>query len=86
VATLQTISLIIMLGFILFVIGKQYGNYAIGVLGGLMLFITGSFILMDPITNVSSNFNLLIGAILFVIGAYIWVTGTIEQIDNSTGG
>lgn len=85
-ATLQTFGIIIFFGIVLFVLGRQYNNYPLGIFGGLTVFTSGVLMLLFPLVNVSTDVNTVIGFLLFGVGAYMWVTGTTEVIEVLMGG
>jgi hypothetical protein len=78
--TLQTFSIIIFIGILLYVLGKQFDKYPLRILSGLLLFLCGVMMLMTPMINLTDTANITLGAILFGLGAYMWVTDTIEAI------
>jgi hypothetical protein len=80
-ATLQTFSILIFLGIVIYIIGKQYSQYPIELIGGLTIFLTGVVMLMNPAINIDATSNNVVGFILFGLGAYLWVTRTIQEID-----
>lgn len=84
--TLQTISIIFFLGLALFVLGRQFGNLILAILGGFTIFTMGVMVLLESLVNLTANLNLVVGVILFGVGAYVFVTASIEQINFGNEG
>ncbi len=71
------------LGFGLFLAGRFLLDYTIGVLGGVILFLTGLYVLINPITEIGSGFlNTGIGSALIGVGGYIFVVGSLELLEE----
>lgn len=79
-ATLKLI-LIFFVGVVLFVLGKKYEDYTIGILSGFVWFLLGVYILLNPVIGWSDWFNTVVGSVLFAVGSYVWIRGSIENID-----
>lgn len=69
------------IGLSLFLVGRVFKDYTVGIIGGLFIFLTGLFVLINPLQNLSSWFNFAIGSVIWCWGAYIWIVGTLEAID-----
>ena len=78
----QSLFYIVIIGFALYFIGRQYKDYTSGVLGGFLIFLTGLAIWINPVSGLSVMLNTVIGSILFGWGGYVWVRGSIELINE----
>lgn len=80
--TLQTTFLVFLIGIILFFFGRYFEDYTSGILGGFTLFLTGVLTYTTPIENIDSTMNLLVASVFFALGAYIWITGSLELLKD----
>jgi peptidoglycan/LPS O-acetylase OafA/YrhL len=78
--TVQAFSIIIILGFVLYILGRQLGEKNLEIFGGLTIFLCGVLILLYPLININDTMNLVFGAMLFGVGAMLWVTSTTNMI------
>ncbi len=69
-------------GFILVLVGIEYRNYALGLLGGLTILSYGVAVLVSPIGTLSSLSNDVLGSALLGTGAYIFITGSVEKVQE----
>lgn len=69
------------LGFVMFLAGRFFKDFTIAILGGMLLFLQGFYLLVNPISDLGSGFmNTIVGSALFVLGAYIWIRGGLEVL------
>lgn len=69
-------------GFGLFLAGRFLKDYTIGILGGVVLFLSGLYVLINPISDIGSGFlNTGIGSSLVGVGGYIFVVGSLELLE-----
>ncbi len=71
-----------LIGFVLFLAGRHFEDYTIGISGGLLIFIQGVWIFLNPISGTTVMMNSTIGGVLFVVGGYIWVNSSIELLKS----
>lgn len=81
-STFNVFFLIILFGLILLALGLYFHNYILLIVGGLTLFLSGTYMLMEPINNLTSGANLFVGIVIWGLGAYIFGTATYEMIDE----
>lgn len=67
----------------LFITGRFLKDFTIGILGGFGIFLLGFYVLSSPLVGVEVWFSNVIGSILFGLGAYIWIRGSIDWVDIS---
>jgi hypothetical protein len=79
--TLQTFGILIFVSIVLYVMGKQYSIATLNIFGGFLLFLCGVMMLLNPILNITETANIVLGAVLFGVGAFMWVTDTLGVID-----
>jgi len=72
----------VVIGLILYVVGRQYKDYTAGILSGLFLFILGLVVWINPVIDISALNNTLLGSVLFGFGAYVWIRGSLELIKD----
>lgn len=76
--------LIAVLGIGLYFIGRKLGDYASGVLGGLILFLFGLYLFANPISGIIEWFNMVLASVLFGFGGYVWIVGSLEWIKTTS--
>lgn len=76
--TMHVFFLVFLVGVILYFLGRHLEDYMSGILGGLVIFVLGVATLIDPLDNVSSLLNLMLGSVTFGFGAYVWIVGGLE--------
>ncbi|HPE15057.1 MAG TPA: hypothetical protein PLT65_04405, partial [Bacilli bacterium] len=81
-STFNVFFLIIILGLVLLIIGLIWKNNIFIMFGGLLLFLAGVMMLIEPINNLTETMNLIVGVLLFGFGAWIWVTSTLNMIES----
>lgn len=64
----------------LFVAGRYFKDYTLGIVGGLFLFLMGVYLLITPLSGVDGWFNDVVGVVLFGVGGYIWIAGGVEVL------
>lgn len=80
--SVSTFSWLFFIGLSLFVTGRYFQDYTTGILGGFFIFLLGVSVFMSPLVGIDSWFNIVVGSVLFGLGAYIWVRGSIEAVDG----
>lgn len=68
-------------GLVLYVVGRSIHDFTIGISGGVMIFLQGVFVLINPINNLSVLMSLSIGSAFFVVGGYVFIVGGLEALD-----
>lgn len=68
------------IGIVLLFSGRFFKDASIGMLGAILLFIQGVFILIVPISNLNNMMNLGLGAVLFGLGGYILLVAGTETL------
>lgn len=66
----------------LIAIGFAYRESFAGIIGGLLLFLFGLMIVIDPLPVLSTTLNLVLGNICWAYGAYLWVVGAYELLQS----
>ncbi len=67
------------IAIVLYLAGRHYEDYPIGISGGMLLFLLGIYTLINPISDIGGSFlNTIIGSIFFLIGGYIFIVGSLE--------
>lgn len=70
----------------LLVIAFTYEDYILGLFSGLGFLSLSVAIFIDNIALLSSLENLLLASIYFGVGAYLFIVGTWQEINNRMGG
>ena len=70
----------LILGIALFLIGREYKDFMIGFLSGIMFFVYGVALLINPLPTIDALTNTLVATILWGLGAYIMIRSGYEQI------
>jgi hypothetical protein len=79
----STIAIAIAIGMTMFLIGRHYQDFIFSLFGGLLIFLVGVVILINPIENAPLLLSQITGFIIFGLGAYLWVNLTILFIDEN---
>jgi len=67
------------IGLSLYLSGRHFEDYPIGISGGMLWFLLGIYVLINPISDLGGGFlNTIVGSILFLIGGYIFIVGSLE--------
>ena len=72
----------IILVFILLIIGFSFANYTITILSSLGMMTLGVYGLINGIETVNNILSMALSIVLVTVGAYIFITGNIEQIGD----
>lgn len=64
------------------VYGRIFKDYTIGIMGGFAIFLLGLYVFIEGLVGVTSWFNSVIGSVLFGVGCYIWIRGSIEVLNG----
>lgn len=70
------------LGIILVIIGMEYQNYILGLLGSFVLLSYGVAVFIEPIGTLSSLMNDILGSTFLGSGAYLFLVGSMEKISE----
>jgi hypothetical protein len=74
--------LFVLVGIVLFIVGRSYQDSTLGIFGGLIIFLAGVALIIDPITDITSLMNTILAFSLFGVGGYIWVRGSLESLNK----
>lgn len=69
-------------GLLLICIGMSYREETLGFFGGLVMFVYGVIIIINPLSFLSSFENLLLGGVCFGIGAYVVLRTAWEKVQE----
>lgn len=72
----------LVLGIVLYILGREYEDYLLGTLGGIVFFIFGVALLINPLPTISSLTNDLVGHACWAVGLYVFLRGTWEAISG----
>lgn len=78
--SVSTFSWLFAVALALFVVGRWFKDYTIGIFGGFAIFLLGVYVLIERITGLTEWFSAVIGMVLFGVGAYIFIQGSLEAL------
>lgn len=70
------------LGITLLVLAFKYNEDIAGIFGGLMLFLFGVEVLINPIASLTTLMNVVLGSLCFGYGAYVFIYGSIQKFQS----
>lgn len=78
----QGLFYVAIIAIALFFLARHFEDYAFGLMSGLLMFLLGLNLFINPISDISALLNDVISSIFFGTGAYIFVRGGIELINQ----
>lgn len=76
-------SSLFFVGIVFLLVGRFFRDATIGVLGGVLLFLQGVYVLLIPVSDLNGMMNLGFGAVLFGVGSYVLLVGGTEALKSN---
>lgn len=75
-------------GYIFFIslsllfVGRYWRDYTTGILGGFLLFMLGVYVMINRLTGLTGWFSDVVGGVMFGLGAYVFIVGSLELLKD----
>lgn len=77
------VFLLVLLGVIFFVIGREYRDSTFGILSGVIIFLLGVDVFINSVSGLTVFANVVVASVFWAIGGYIFLRGGIEAIERN---